>query len=425
MARIVLASWGSYGDLFPSLGIALRLKALGHTPVLASCGYYRGVVEDEGIAFHAVRPDVDPAAAELTRRVMDPKRGSEVVIRELVVPGVRDAYVDLLAAARGADLIVSHPVTFAAPLVAATLGLPWISTVLAPLSFFSATDFPLVPNAPGFVKAARSLGPWAPRVLMRVARAITRPWTAPVVAFRAELGLPPAGDPLYDGQFSPFGTLALFSRVLAAPQPDWPARTQVTGFPFFNRAIPMPDALARFLDAGEPPIAFTLGTSAVGAAGGFYEESVKVVAQLERRAVLLIGKNPENRPRDPLPPTVMAVEAAPHDQLFPRSAAIVHQGGIGTTGQALLAGKPTLVVPHAHDQPDNAFRAANTGGARVLYPHRYQAARVVEHLRALLEDAQYAARAQATARIVSAEDGAGSAADVILQVAAGRTSTSL
>jgi rhamnosyltransferase subunit B len=415
MARIVLASWGSYGDLFPSLGVAARLKALGHIPVVASCANYRALVEAEGFVFRAVRPDVDPAAADLIRRVMDPKGGSEVVIKELLVPAVRDAYADLHEAARGADLIVSHPVTFAAPFVAEKLGLPWISTVLAPISFFSPTDFPLMPNAPGFTQSIRVLGPWAARMLMRVARSITGPWTAPVRAFRAELGLRPAGDPLYEGQFSPFGTLALFSRVMAEPQSDWPAGTLVTGFPFFNRAIPMPEELSRFLDAGEPPIAFTLGTSAVGAAGGFYEESVKAAAALGRRAVLLVGKSPENRPRDPLSKDVIAVEVAPHDGLFGRSSAIVHQGGIGTTGQALLSGRPTLIVPHAHDQPDNAFRVARTGGARVIYPHRYGAARVTAALRGLLEQPKFLERAQAAARRVAAEDGAGAAAAAIVR----------
>jgi len=420
MARIVLACWGSYGDLFPYLGVATRLRALGHTPVLATCPYYRGLVEGEGFEFRPVRPDVDPSAADLIRRVMDPKRGSEVVINEVIVPAVREAYADLQEAARGADLIVSHPVTFAAPLVAGMLGLPWISTVLAPMSFFSMSDFPLLPNAPGFTRVLRGMGPWAARLVMRGARSITGRWIAPVRAFRAELGLPPAGDPLYEGQFSPHGTLALFSRVLAEPRPDWPARTLVTGFPFFNRAIPMPDDLSRFLDAGEPPIVFTLGTSAVGAAGGFYEESVQAAVSVGRRAVLLVGRNPGNLPRGPLPRGVVAVEVAPHDRIFPRACAIVHQGGVGTTGQALLAGRPTLVVPHAHDQPDNAFRVAKTGGARVLYPTRYRAARVAAELRALLEDPAYAGRAAATARLVAAEDGARLAAETLLRAIGGR-----
>jgi rhamnosyltransferase subunit B len=416
--RIVLASWGSYGDLFPSLGIAARLKSLGHTPVIASCPYYRALVEGEGFLFHGLRPDVDPARADIIKRVMDPQRGPEVVIKELVAPAVRDAYADLQEACRGADLLVSHPVTFAAPILAEKTGLPWVSTVLAPLSFFSVTDFPVLPNAPGLTRRLRTLGPWAPRLAMKLARRITHGWTAPVRAFRAELGLPPAGDPLYDGQFSPHGTLALFSRVLAEPQPDWPRAAEVTGFPFFNGAIPMPTELSEFLDAGEPPITFTLGTSAVGSAGTFYEESVKAVRALERRAVLLVGGDARNRPRDPLPAGVMAVELAPHDALFPRSAAVVHQGGIGTTGQALRAGRPTLVVPHAHDQPDNAFRSARTGGARVCYPTQYKAERVASDLRTLLDDPSYLELARATAKTVSAEDGAGTAAGAILKILA-------
>ena len=181
----------------------------------------------------------------------------------------------------------------------------------------------------------------------------------------------------------------------------------------------MPGELAQFLDAGEPPITFTLGTSAVGAAGGFYEESVQAVRALGRRAVLLVGLNAENRPPD-LPPNIIAVDAAPHDVLFPRSAAIVHQGGIGTTGQALRAGRPTLVVPHAHDQPDNAFRTARTGGARVCYPLQYKAGRVEAELRALLEDASYADHARSAAAVVQAEDGTGTAAAAIEAVFAAR-----
>jgi UDP:flavonoid glycosyltransferase YjiC (YdhE family) len=415
MARIVLACWGSYGDLFPSLGLAVRLKALGHTPVIASCPYFAELVRQEGFEFRPLRPDVTPGDKTLIERVMDPKGGSEVVIRELMVPAVRDAYADLTAAAHGADLIVSHPVTFAAPMVAEKLGLPWVSTVLSPISFFSPYDFPMLPPMTWAVHLRR-LGPWTGRVLMRIARRITGPWMAPVHTFRAELGLPRIGDPLYEGQFSPFGTLALFSPVFGPPQRDWPPHTSATGFVFYNQAIPMPPELSAFLDAGDPPIVFTLGTSAVGAAGTFYEESVKAVATLGRRAVLLVGKNPENLPRDPLPASVIAVESAPHDGLFPRAAAIVHQGGIGTTGQALRSGRPALIVPHAHDQPDNAFRASNLGVARVIYPDRYTARRVVGHLRALLDDRRYTDRAGEIAGMIQLEDGAAVACDALIAV---------
>lgn len=414
MARIVLASWGSYGDLFPYLAIAIELRARGHEAVLCTCPYYQGIVEQEGFTFRPLRPDVRPDDTALLARIMDPQRGSEVIIRELIVASLRQTHDDIAAAADGADFLLSHPITFAAPLVAESRGLPWMASVLAPLSLFSLHDFPALPNAPRIVGITRAV-PWAARALMALARRITRSWVTPVVALRAELGLPPAGDPLYEGQFSPHGNLALFSAVLGVAQPDWPARTVVTGFPFYNRALAMPAELTAFLDAGEPPIVFTLGSAAVNAAGAFFSESAKAAVALGRRAVLLVGPSPANLPRD-LPGTVLAVPGAPHDQLFPRASVVVHQAGVGTTGQAMRSGRPELIVPHAHDQPDNAFRVRQLGAARVLYPKRYTAARVAAELRALLDDARYAAAAGDVGRRVRAEQGASAAAEAILGV---------
>lgn len=413
MARIVLTCWGSYGDLFPYLGLAHRLKSMGHTPVVTTCAFHREMVEAEGLSFEPLRPDVFPDDTALLERVMDPKRGPEILIREIVAAAVGDAYEDTIDACRGADLVVSHPITFATPLVATATGLPWISTVLSPFSLFSAHDCPVPPNVPAAVHL-RALGPWAGRLILTVARRVTRDWTAPVRQLRADLGLPPSGNPLFEGQFSPHGTIAMFSPLFGPPQPDWPARTRATGFVFFNRAIPMPAELASFLDAGEPPIVFTLGTSAVGAAGTFYEESVKAVLAMGRRGVLLVGRDTRNRPARPLPDSILVLEGAPHDQLFPRAAAIVHQGGVGTTGQALRAGKPTLVVPHAFDQPDSAFRLKNLGVARVRYPRRYRAGPVGRDLRALLDDPRYASRAEAARAAIGAENGAARACEVLL-----------
>jgi len=412
MARVLLACWGSAGDLFPYLAIADRLRALGHTPVLATCATYGGLVAREGFAFRPLRPDVHPDDPALLARIVDPKRGTEVVIRELIVPALRDSVADLEAAAADVDLVVSHPVTFAAPIVAERRGLPWLASVLAPMSFFSPHDFPALPNAPGLV-VLRRLGPWTGRTLMALARRATALWTAPVAALRAEIGLPAAGDPLYEGQFSPHGTLALFSSALGEPQPDWPARTTVTGFPFFNRAIPMPEAVTQFLDVGDPPVVFTLGSSAVHAAGTFWDESLAALVALGGRALLLAGKD-SARLAAALPRHLLAVDRAPHDQVFPRASVIVHQGGAGTTGQAMRAGRPQLVVPHAHDQFDNAFRVRQRGLARVLFPTHYTAARVMTTLRTLLDDAAYATRASAVARLVRSEDGAARAAAVIL-----------
>src|SRR5262249_58680381 len=139
-------------------------------------------------------------------------------------------------------------------------------------------------------------------------------------------------------------------------------------------------------------------------------------ARLGVRAVLLTGGFERNRP-DPavLADDILLVDRAPHQLLFPRASAIVHQGGAGTLGQALRSGRPMLVVPHGHDQFDNAFRVTKLGVARTLHPWRYRAVRVARELERLLA-VNYAARAASVASAVRAEGGGAAAAEALEQV---------
>jgi rhamnosyltransferase subunit B len=410
--RIVITSFGSLGDIYPYLSLARQLTQRGHDVLFATSAYYRPLIEGEGVSCCPVRPDVDPADHAIIRRIMEPKRGPEILLREGLLPHLRDSYADLAAATRGADLLVTHPITFAGPVVAERQQIRWVSTVLAPMSFFSAYDLPVFPSLL-WLAWLRRLGPSVGRVLLGVGKWVTRRWTEPIRQLRTDLGLPTAADPLYEGQFSPGLTLALFSRLMATPQPDWPPHTQVTGFSFYQGADGIAPTLARFLDTGPAPLVFTLGSSAVSAAGSFYRESVETARGLGCRAVLLIGTDPQNQPSEPLPPGVLAVPYAPHGDLFPRALAIIHQGGIGTTGQALRAGRPMLVVPHAFDQPDNAARVTGLGVARTLLPKHYTATRAVTQVRTLLENPSYARRAAEVGDMVRLEDGIQRACDAL------------
>jgi rhamnosyltransferase subunit B len=414
--RIVIATHGSLGDLHPFIALAKALQARGHEPVVATGECHRERVERLGIAFHRMRPDLIELEGqpESYRKAMDRKTGGKFVFKELFAPHIRDSFDDLRAAVRGADLLVSHVVALAGPLVAETTGVPWVSAMLAPIGFLSKYDPPVPPPAP-WMRHFRPLGPWFWGPFLRLGRRAMRSWAEPVRRFRAELGLPPGGEPLLEGSHSPSCVLALFSGVLGAPQPDWPPQVVQTGFAFFDDAFAagMGPELSRFLDAGPPPIVFTLGSSAVMDAGRFYEEGLAAARRLGRRAVLLVGIDPRNQPREPLGEDAIALEYAPYSELFPRAAAIVHQGGVGTTGQALRAGRPMLVVPWAHDQPDNADRVRRLGVARVLDRGRISARNFAAALRRLLDDPSYTARAAEVGRRVRAEYGAGLACDAI------------
>jgi rhamnosyltransferase subunit B len=415
--RVVLTTFGSLGDLHPYLAVGAELARRGHDVVIATSAYYRQKIEALGLGFHAVRPDADVALGkpDVMRRAMDQKLGGETVIRELVMPYLRESYADLSVACQGADVLVGHMLTYTARLVSEKTGIPWASSMLQPIGLFSAWDPPVLPDA-GWLRRLRWLGPWFHRAVFRIGRRMVRPWGEPWHRLRAELGLPPTmDDPVFEGQHSPDLVLILFSKVLAPPQPDWPRAAVTCGFPFLDDAgADVPPTLASFLDAGPPPIVFTLGSSAVHDPGSFYETGAEAARRLGRRAALLVGR--DAKPPASLPPGVAAFDYAPFSALFPRAAAIVHQGGVGTTAQALRAGVPMLVMPYSHDQPDNAARVCRLGVARTISRERFTPDRATREIGRLLADPSYAARASEVGRLVRQEDGARAAADAIARM---------
>ena len=301
--RIVLTTFGSFGDIHPYMALALELNRRGHSAVIATSEAYREKIEGAGIEFHAVRPDIskpeDPESEALIRKIMDPQTGGEFLFKELILPFIRESYDDLTAAVRGADLLVTHVITFAGPMVAQKTGLPWISTVLAPVSLWSAHDPFVPPNMPWVAPFLRAAGVGVNRAFLGLVKRITRQWMEPIYTLRKEIGLPPGEHPLFDGQHSPSRVLALFSKAFVDKQPDWPSQTIITGFPFYDKRdeTPIAPELLKFLDEGDPPVVFTLGSSAVFIADSFFQESIKAARQLGRRAVLLIGDARNMPPR--------------------------------------------------------------------------------------------------------------------------------
>lgn len=416
--RIVLSTFGTFGDVNPLIALALELRRRGHRPVLAVPEMFRAKIEPLGIGFFPVRPDQDQTDKELVAMIYDKKKGTEHGLREFLFPVIRQSYEDLLFAVEqdgGADLLLSGELAYAGPIVAEKTGIPWVSYVLAPFSFFSAYDPPVLPPYPTLAKA-QVVVPRMGHVVARFARFVTRRWPEPVYELRRELGLDRGKDPIFDAKHSEHLVLALFSQVLGAPQPDWPENTKVTGFVFYDGDAgknELSPELAKFLDAGPPPLVFTLGSAAVLDAGDFYVQSARAARMLNSRAVLLVGNDPQNVPAGEASEKICIANYAPYSKLFPRASAIIHQGGVGTTAQALRAGKPMLVMPYSHDQPDNARRVRRLGMAKVVQRKNYTAERAARLIQALLENPRYLERAVATQQKMEEEDGLKTACDAL------------
>ncbi|HXE10689.1 MAG TPA: glycosyltransferase [Bryobacteraceae bacterium] len=417
--RVIFTPWGSFGDLHPYLAVAIEMKKRGHDVLMATSEVYRAKVEGEGLRFHAVRPNIQQFLDHPERfgDLMHPFKGPERIFRGVIMPSIREMFEDLQAGSAGCDLLVSHVAMSAAPVVAEYLSIPWVSVVLQPAVLWSATD-------PSYFPITRSLlrrSPSIARVLFRVIRADTNTWMRPLYDLRRELGLPvEARHPLFEGQFSPLGTLALFSPLFAKPQPDWPPNTVATGFPFYDKldaaSACLPSEMEEFLQRGEPPIVFTLGTSAVHVRSNFYEVSYRAAEKLGKRAILLAGPNFQSRIQLHATRNILIAEYVPYSQLLPRGAVTVHSGGIGTTAQALRAGKPQIVMPFSHDQPDNANRIRRLEAGAMIPRRSYSVGRLCGELTKSMSSERIISKACELGRQIQAEAGTQSAADALERI---------
>jgi rhamnosyltransferase subunit B len=383
----------------------------GHQVTVATTPYYKPKVEALGINFRAIRPDWDPTNPDLIRKCEDLKSGLEVLYRKILLPELKATYEDLLSAATNADLMIAGEIVYAAPLVAEKLALRWVSAILSPLSFFSSFDPSVTVNAPGLIHL-RKAGPIAYRTGLRLGRLATRHWSNPVRRLRREQGLRSECDPVFRDKFSPDLVLALFSRWLAQPQPDWPPQTSQPGFVYFDHRsadASVSSRLSGFLSSEDAPIVFTQGSTAVHNPGHFYEVSAAAAKLLGRRAILLGSKaTPQSDS-----PDLLVLPYVAYSQVFPHAAINVHQGGSGTTGDALRSGRPMLIVPYGWDQPDNAARIVRLGvGLNVARSH-YSVDTAVAALKSILESPRISARAAEVGYQVAAEDGLGAACDAI------------
>lgn len=420
MARILLTCFGSLGDLFPYLAVAKTLQARGHQVTVGSTALYQQQIEAESIRFTHLRCGLDRyTTPESVRRLLtsffDPVRGGKVITEEMMTQ-IRDTFLDTRVALADADVVISNPLAFATPIACRERGVPWLSTVLAPMFLLSTYDPPIVTPAPWMINLHR-FSPALYRGAFALIKRATLSWTKPLHELCRELDLPaPAGNPLFEGQYSPYGTLAMFPSGFAEAQPDWPSQTRMTGFPYFSTSAGDASAelqIETFLAAGAPPMVFALGSSAVNIAGDFYVTSASIARQLGQRAVLVYGQHADQIKDIPPGDDILAIPYVTYDKLFAGASVIVHQGGIGTLAQAMRARRPMLVVPFGFDQPDNGQRIQRLGLGLTLSREKYRVDTALPLLRDLLLQNHYRRQAETLGKQMADEDGVSRAADHI------------
>ena len=382
--NVILVALGSHGDVHPFVGIGMELRRRGHRVKIIAYSHFEQLIAEAGLELVSCG-----SAEEFKRIASDPRawkrfRGMQTVlgfVAALIEPIYRliaDNHVE------GETIVATSSLALGARVAQDHLKIPTASVHLQPSMLFSAIDPPYLQGTfmPKWMPA------WTKRAQYSIAEILVldRILATPLNAFRSELGLPPVKRIFGKYVHSPQRVIGMFPPWFAPPAPDWPSQVRLTGFPLFDeRGITkLPNDLLRFLDEGEAPIAFTPG-SAMWQGHRFFEESAQACAMLGRRG-LLLTRHLDHLPKS-LPPGVRHVDFAPFSELLPRCAALVHHGGIGTSSQALAAAVPQLIVPHAHDQPDNARRLMRLGVARKIEVG-FRRKKIAATLRQLLDSSE-------------------------------------
>jgi vancomycin aglycone glucosyltransferase len=378
--RVLLSTIGTRGEVQPLVALALQLRALGHEVRACVPPDFRDWIEGLGIPVVPVGPELRPTAAP--GRSVRPAQLSPEQRRQLIEGTVAAQFATIPEAARGCDLVVGcGALQVAAPSVAELLGIGYVHAHYCPITLPSPHHAPPPLGWP-VDEAADNLRRWEAD-----AQRWNEHWRAALNAQRASAGLRPVDD-VRDHVFTDRPWLAADPTLAPWPEPGDPNVVQ-TGAWILPDARPLPAELEAFLDAGEPPISFGLGS--VRAPGeGVSRVMMEAARALGRRAIVSRGWA-DLAPADDGPDCISIGEAN-HQALFQRVAAVVHHGGAGTTTAVALAGVPQVVLPQMYDQHYWAGRVRHLGIGVAHAPGMPTAASLTAALGRALEPA-VAARA--------------------------------
>ena len=375
--RFLLLPLGTAGDLIPFLEVGAALRRRGHEVLLASAEPFRQPVEQRGLKFHSV------LSAEQHRNCLNhpdlwhPRKFFKTMVRGFILPSLSASL----------QLIADQPEPGQLRLVAAYCGSP-AARLASELT--GARHFSLWTDAAALrslihppVLSGLEFFADLPRWLRGPLRWCLDRWTDSLLA-PALNALRPGRPPLrnvLDWMVSPERSICLFPSWLAEPQPDWPRGCSQTGF-VLTPAQPLPPAVEAFLAQGPAPLLAPFGTG-MRQPRRLLECAAQAAGQLGLRILLVAPKQaevPENLP----PGCALSQDHPSFTSLLPRTRALIHHGGSGNSAQALAAAIPQLVVPMAHDQPDNARRLVRLGVAASLRLDRLRPELMAANLTRLL-----------------------------------------
>jgi len=415
--RVLLVAMGAAGDVLPFLELAAALHDRSHHATLLLPEPYVERARRAGLDARTLDAGWSTRDLRAHPQTLRPVSGAVEVARRLVLPRTADlaTQIDAAISDHRTDAIVCHHLMAPVPRLCLARGLPYCTAALAPISWPSLADVSIYPGMPD----KDDFSPIGVAIGMRIGLSVmSLRVERPLDRALRRVGLPtPAsgvGHVLTREMLNGVANLGLWSPLLRPPAPDDPPRSVICGAPLGRRldgSEPLPEAIARFLDDGEPPLVAMLGSTAAQIGGGTLDILADAARALGARIILLTAD-----PRDARASAderVLRLNWSPLDPLLSQSAGVIHHAGMATAMRTLSHGLPALAIPFMHDQFDNATRLRRLGVARRIGRRRLTLDKAAEAIEGLLRDTALRARAENLAPRIAAEDAGGAAADAI------------
>lgn len=380
--QIILTTIGTDGDVIPYVALGAVLRSRGHRVTLATSEDYAAMAAEHGLEFASLFSRAEHAQFLGNPDFWHPLKGPLTAARWGARKIARN--YELLAglANEPNSVLVASPGLIAARVVREQLGTPMASIILQPWMIGSCIEPPVMP-------AGVSLPRWAPRFVgeayWRMVDEVGNLLLGrELQALRKSLGLRGRVLRVFSWWMSPDRMIGMFPAWYGPPQTDWAPQIRLTGFPMHDGRVGarLSEDVAEFCAAGPPPVAFTFGTGMMHAQK-LFAASLEACQRLGVRGIFLT-RFAEQLPA--LPPSVKHVAFAPFSELFPRCAAVVHHGGVGTVAKALAAGVPQVILPLAYDQKDNAIRVKRLGAGDWVRAGRASGPAISEKLASVMGD---------------------------------------
>ncbi len=420
--KILIATYGSRGDVQPYVALGKGLQHAGHHVTIGTSKRFSSFIEKHGLKYGYMSDGllsiIDTYQGrhmlENTTSIFDMVKQNIKLAKQLKplqVAQIRETWE--MAKTIKPDFILFNPNVGVAPHISEKLGIGCMLATPVP-AFVPTTERPFI------MLPHLNLGGWYNRLSYKIINLLSEQFLGKYIEdFRSDIGLARLKkiDFLKTAEGMDIPVLHALSEAVVPRPSDWPLSVYITGYWFldYENSWRPPQDLQTFVEAGPPPIYVGFGSMAGRYPQRLASTVIEALQIANLRGIIATGwggLTPET-----LPESIFKIESVPHDWLFPRVSAVVHHGGAGTTAAGLRAGKPSVIIPFFGDQPFWGRHLHVLGvGVKPISQKKLTAQKLAAAIKHVVSNPVMKRKAKDIGKKIREEDGIGKAVTVIEKV---------